>query len=67
MNFKIDGDNYSEKICKFKEIFKILCAILHVKAGQLVGVYVYVVSVAYAQGPILLTHPPELYFSLECV
>lgn len=38
MNFKIDYDNYSEKICKFKEIFKVLHTILHVKAAQLVSV-----------------------------
>lgn len=51
MNFKIDGDNYSEKICKFKEIFKILCAILHVKAGQLVGVDMYVCICSICPGP----------------
>lgn len=42
MNFKIDCDNYSEKICKCKEIFKILCAVLNVKAVQLEGVDMYV-------------------------
>lgn len=68
MNFKIDCDNYSEKICKFKEIFKILYAVLHVKAAQLMGVDMYVCILWHMpRAPFLLPPTPELYFSLEYV